>query len=128
MALGSHCTVPHGEEARLQKTRCEVGRPQPNTGSKWYIYVIWGSERNRRTLKIIQGEFTHTGTIWNLGLGKGWDGSTTKFMCTEGCEQHRPLLCRPKGAGKGPLPEAGKSIVSRRNSGFDSHLEVNSGL
>ena len=41
MAL-AHCTVPNGEEGcGLQKTRCEVARPQPNTGSKWYINVMY---------------------------------------------------------------------------------------
>lgn len=69
------------------------------------IYMLSGVlKENRRTLKIIQGEFTHTGTIWNLGLGKGWDGSTYQIhVATEGCEQHRPLLCRPKGSRKGAI-------------------------
>lgn len=30
-----------------------------------------------------------------------------------------PCCAGPKGAGEGPLPDAGKSAVSRRNSGFD---------
>ena len=62
------------EGCGLQMTRCEVVRPQPNTGSKWYIYVIWGSERKQKdTQDNSRRVYSHRHYLESgVGVGVGW--------------------------------------------------------